>query len=99
LQLHVLHAATEAETEAAFAGFAQLRAGVIGAALFSSNHSGAKDGALSSANCGSFKGWTSPRKVTLCTKHATHLHHGIAPGSLSATLALILIGAPEIGRS
>jgi hypothetical protein len=56
LQLHVLHAATEAETEAAFAGFAQLRAGVIGAALFSSNHSGAKDGALSSADCGSFKG-------------------------------------------
>jgi hypothetical protein len=35
LQLHVLHAATEAEIEAAFAGFAQLRAGVIGAALFS----------------------------------------------------------------
>jgi hypothetical protein len=29
LQLHVLHAATEAEIEAAFAGFAQLRAGVL----------------------------------------------------------------------
>jgi hypothetical protein len=27
LQLHVLHAATQAEIEAAFAGFAQLRAG------------------------------------------------------------------------
>ena len=29
LQLHVLHAATEAEIEAAFASFAQLRAGVV----------------------------------------------------------------------
>jgi len=40
LQLHVLHAATEAEIEAAFAGFAQLRAGVIGAALFSMPRAG-----------------------------------------------------------
>jgi hypothetical protein len=37
LRLHVLHAGTDAEIEAAFAGFAQLRAGVllIGQTLFS----------------------------------------------------------------
>jgi hypothetical protein len=70
LQLYVLHGTTEAEIEAAFAGFAQLRAGVIGAALFSSNHSGAKVSALCSADADHLKEGTSSRKVTLRTKHA-----------------------------
>jgi hypothetical protein len=89
LQLHVLHAATEAEIETAFAGFAQLRAGVIGTAFFS-NHSVAKDSALSSADCGSFKGGEFFKEG--------HTVYEARTWKLERKLAL-LIGAPEIGRS